>query len=163
MRIAQVSDTFLPVVDGVGRVVVAYAENLSKMGHQITVCCPMYDTGHRGGYPFELVDFTGFKVPSNPQYKTGSPVMDSHYRKRIDMIPLDIIHAHSPFAAGTEALRLARQRAVPLVTTFHSKYYEDFVKATKRQTISKALISAVVNFIKNVMKFGQFHTAAFRC
>lgn len=146
MRIAQVSDTFLPVVDGVGRVVVAYAENLSKMGHQITVCCPMYDTGHRGGYPFELVDFTGFKVPSNPQYKTGSPVMDSHYRKRIDMIPLDIIHAHSPFAAGTEALRLARQRAVPLVTTFHSKYYEDFVKATKSQTISKALISAVVNF-----------------
>ena len=60
MRIAQVTDTFLPVVDGVGRVVVAYAETLAKMGHEVTVSAPMYNTGHRGGLLYELVDYTGF-------------------------------------------------------------------------------------------------------
>ena len=48
MNIGLMSDTFLPVVDGVGRVVVAYASTLPKLGHQVTVSAPMYDTGHRG-------------------------------------------------------------------------------------------------------------------
>lgn len=148
MRIGQFTDTFLPVVDGVGRVAVAYAETLSGMGHQVTVSTPMYDTGFRGGYPYELVDFTGFKVPTSPQYKTGSPVLDSHYRARMDMIPFDIVHAHSPFAAGKEALRIARQRHVPLVATFHSKYYDDFLKVTRSETLSKAWLKSVIDFYK---------------
>lgn len=148
MRIGQFTDTFLPVVDGVGRVAVAYAETLSQMGHQVTVSAPMYDTGFRGGYPFELVDFTGFKVPTSPQYKTGSPVLDSHYRARMDMVPFDIVHAHSPFAAGKEALRIARQRHVPLVATFHSKYYDDFLKVTRSETLSKAWLKNVIDFYK---------------
>ena len=56
LRIGQFTDTFLPVADGVGRVVVAYAETLSSKGQQVTVSSPLYDTGFRGGYPYELVD-----------------------------------------------------------------------------------------------------------
>ena len=41
LRIGQFTDTFLPVVDGVGRVVQAYAETLTSMGHQVTVVAPM--------------------------------------------------------------------------------------------------------------------------
>lgn len=146
MRIGLTSDTFLPVVDGVGRVVVAYANTLAKNGHQVTVSAPMYDTGHRGGFPFELVDFTGYKVPTAPQYKTGTAIMDAHYKKRMEMIELDIVHSHSPFAAGREALRLARQRCIPLVTTFHSKYYDDFLKVTHSETIAKAIVANIVSF-----------------
>ena len=51
LRIGQFTDTFLPIVDGVGRVALAYAETLSHIGHEVTVSAPMYNTGHRGGYP----------------------------------------------------------------------------------------------------------------
>ena len=146
MRIGLLTDTFLPVVDGVGRVAVAYAKTLAKFGHEVTVSAPMYDTGHRGGYPFELVDFTGFKVPTTPQYRTGSAVLDSHYKKRLDMIVLDLVHSHSPFASGREALRLARQRCIPLISTFHSKYYDDFLNATHSETIAKAMMNNIVNY-----------------
>jgi len=146
MRIGLMTDTFLPVVDGVGRVVVAYANTLSNLGHEVTVSVPLYDTGYRGGYPFELVDYKGFKVPTSPQYKTGIAVLDSHYKKRIDMVRLDLVHSHSPFASGREALRLARQRCIPLVSTFHSKYYDDFLKATRSKTIAKAMLSSIVNY-----------------
>jgi len=145
MRIGLMTDTFLPVVDGVGRVVVAYANTLPTLGHQVTVSAPMYDTGHRGGYPFELVEYTGFRVPTTPQYKTGAASMDAHYKKRMDMIGLDLVHAHSPFAAGREALRLSRQRCIPMVSTFHSKYYEDFLKVTRSETISRALLSNIIS------------------
>ena len=148
LRIGQFTDTFLPVVDGVGRVALAYSETLCKMGHQVTVVAPMYDTGYRGGYPFELVDFTARKVPGMKQYSTGEAPWDPHYRKRMRMIPLDIVHAHSPFTAGSEALRIAVLRKLPLVATFHSKYYDDFLKVTKSETLAKAGVKFVVDFFE---------------
>lgn len=146
LKIGQFTDTFLPVVDGVGRVALAYAETLCRMGHQVTVVSPMYDTGYRGGYPFELVDFQAMSLPGMRQYKTGEAPMDAHYRKRMRMIPLDIVHAHSPFTAGSEALRLAVQRKLPLVATFHSKYYDDFLKATKSEKLAKVGVKFVVDY-----------------
>lgn len=146
MRIGLFSDTFLPIVDGVGRVVLAYAETMAAMGHQITVSAPMYDTGYRGGMPYDLIDYTAIKVPTQPQYKTGTPLLDTHYRKRIQAASLDIVHAHSPFGAGTEALRIAREKKLPIVASFHSKYYDDFYKVTKNETLSHLLVSSVVSF-----------------
>ena len=148
LRIGQFTDTFLPVVDGVGRVALAYSETLCKMGHQVTVVAPMYDTGYRGGYPFELVDYQASGVPGMKQYKAGEAPWDPHYRKRMRMIPLDIVHAHSPFTAGSEALRLAALRKLPLVATFHSKYYDDFLKVTKSEKLAKAGVKFVVDFFE---------------
>ncbi len=146
LRIGQFTDTFLPITDGVGRVALSYAETLSRMGHQVTVVAPMYDTGFRGGYPFELVDFQAMKVPTMNQYKTGEAPMDGHYRARMRMIPLDIIHAHAPFTAGSEALRLSVLRKIPMVGTFHSRYYDDFFKATKSEKMAKLGVKFVVDF-----------------
>ena len=146
LRIGQFTDTFLPIVDGVGRVVQAYAENLSALGQQVTVVAPMYDTGFQGGFPYQLVEFIATSVPGMKQYRVGEAMLDAHYRKRIRMIDLDIVHAHSPFTAGSEALRLAVVRKLPLVGTFHSKYYDDFLKATKSESMAKVATKFVVNF-----------------
>lgn len=147
LRIGEFTDTFIPVVDGVGRVVLAYSETLCKLGHQVTTVTPMYDTGYRGGYPFELVDFTGIPLPeAMKQYKLGEAPLDAHYRQRMRMIPLDIVHAHSPFTAGSEALRLAIQRKIPLVGSFHSKYYDDFLKLTKSEKLAKLGIKFVLDY-----------------
>ena len=146
LRIGQFTDTFLPIVDGVGRVVQAYAETLCRLGNQVTVVAPMYDTGFQGGFPYQLVEYVASSVPGLKQYKVGEAVLDAHYRQRIRMIKLDVIHAHSPFTAGSEALRLASVRKLPLVATFHSKYYDDFLKATRSESIAKMGVKLVVSF-----------------
>ncbi len=146
LRIGQFTDTFIPIVDGVGRVAKAYADTLARKGCQVTVVTPMYDTGYRGGYPFELVDFKGQDVPLIRQYKTGEPPLDAHYRARMRMIPLDIVHTHSPFIAGSEALRIARKRGIPMVGTFHSKYKDDFRKITGSDALARIGTKMVVDF-----------------
>ena len=146
LRIGQFTDTFLPIVDGVGRVALAYAETLCRMGNQVTVVSPMYDTGYRGGYPFELVDFQGMSLPGMKHYKQGEAPWDAHYRARMRMIPLDIVHTHTPFTGGSEALRIAIQRKIPLVATFHSKYYDDFLKATKSEKLARMGVKFVVDY-----------------
>ena len=63
MRIIQFSDSFLPIMDGVGNVVYQYALNLGLRGHESYVVAPQTDTGYRGNFPFEIVDYTGVPLP----------------------------------------------------------------------------------------------------
>lgn len=146
MRIGQFTDTFYPIVDGVGRVVFNYATHLPRLGHACYVIAPMVNTGYRGGFPFDLVDFTGTSVPGSPQYKAGVAILDRHYHARIADVPLDVIHAHTPFFAGMEALRLTAKQDIPLVASFHSKYYDDFYKATGHEALAHLGVKFVIEF-----------------
>ena len=146
MKIGQFSDSFLPIVDGVGRVVYHYATALARKGEECYVIAPMADTGFRGGYPFELVDFISMELPRQKQYSTGIPQLDSHYDARMRSVPLDIVHAHSPFIAGLEAQRLARRRGIPIIGMFHSRYYDDFYQLTKTEMLANIAVATIVNF-----------------
>jgi len=145
MRIAQFSDSFLPIVDGVGRVVLSYANNLADKGNECYVIAPMTNTGYRGGYKFEMVDYKAVKLTGR-QYKVGVPIMDAHFVSRMQDIALDIIHAHSPFTAGQAAWSYAKKRDIPLVGTFHSKYRDDFREATGVNMIAEVGTKYVVDF-----------------
>jgi glycosyltransferase involved in cell wall biosynthesis len=145
LNIGQFSDSFLPVLDGVGRVVVSYAEGLCRKGHRCYVIAPMNDIGYRGGLPFDLIDFSSVNIPQY-QYKAGTPVLDRHYIERIGAAQLDIAHCHSPFIAGAEAIRISKKQRIPLIGTFHSKYYEDFYKATRSEELAEIGTMIVLSF-----------------
>lgn len=100
MRIGQFSETFYPIVDGVGRVVYNYANTLGAGGDECYVVTPQVDTGYRGCWPFEMVDYAALPVIAAPQYRSGIAVLDRHYVERMDNIKLDIAHAHTPFLPG---------------------------------------------------------------
>lgn len=146
MRIGEFTDSFLPVVDGVGRVVYSYANTLSRRGHECYVISPMVDMGFRGKYPFEIIDFYGISVPDSPQYKAGMPLWDMHYHERIKTVDFDIIHVHSPFMTGFEGLRIAKKLKIPVVGTFHSKYYDDFLQVMRFQQLASAGVKLVSDF-----------------
>ncbi len=146
MKVGQFSDTFLPVVDGVGRVVSHYAYLMGELCEACYVIAPRQVNLVREGFSFEIVDYRSFPVPRNPQYRAGIPALDLSYRKRLVEIELDIVHAHSPFVAGREALRIARRREIPRVATFHSKYYDDFYQTTGSKTLAELGTKYVVNF-----------------
>ena len=148
LRIGLFSETFLPVIDGVGRVVHAYARTLSQAGHQVTVAAPVTDSAVREDQPFQWVGWKSFPVPRARQYKIGVPALDGSYTKRMDAVKLDIVHAHSPFSAGSAALREARRQKVPLVYTFHSKFYDDFYVATKSAALARLAANYVVRFAR---------------
>ncbi len=145
MRIAEFSDSFLPIVDGVGRVVLNYANHISDKGNACYVIAPMADTGFRGGYKFELVDYRSIKLKRR-QYNVGVTFVDPHYQARMNNIQLDIVHAHSPFIAGQAAYLCAKRRKVPFVGTFHSKYRDDFYEATGMNMLAEVGTKFVVDF-----------------
>ena len=146
MRILQFSDSFIPIMDGVGNVVYQYALNMGRKGHEVYVVSPQTNTGYRGGYPFEMVDYIGVPLPRMKSYKVGAPVLDPHCLNRLRAVEADIVHVHSPFVAGQAGIQHAQRRGLPIVGTFHSKYYDDFLQVTGVELLAEVGVKHVVNF-----------------
>lgn len=148
MRIVQFSDSFIPIVDGVGNVVLQYAKNFGEKGHESYVVAPQTDTGYRGELPFELIDYIGVQLPYLRQYEVGAPGLDNHCKRRLDMIEADVVHVHSPFIAGNAGLSYAKKRHLPVVGSFHSRYYDDFLQVTGYDLLAEIGTKFVANFYK---------------
>ena len=136
MRVGEFSDSFLPVVDGVGRVVYSYCDHLGRLGEECTAVVPMNDTGYRGSFPFEIIDFYSQKLPGGVRYRLGMPLLDEHYHQRIAMKHFELVHVHSPFIAGMEGVHYAKKNHVPLIGTFHSRYYDDFLQISGSRLVA---------------------------
>ena len=146
MKIGEFSDSFLPIIDGVGRVVYNYCETIAKKGYECTAVVPLDKFGYRGKFPFEIIDYYAHSVPLMSKYDAGLPAFDLHYNARLKMTDFDIVHVHTPFIAGAEGIKYAREHDIPLVGTFHSKYYDDFLQLTGSRHIAGLGTDIIVKF-----------------
>lgn len=147
MRIGEFCDVFPPELDGVGTVVKNYATGLCAQGDETYYVAPAADdpVGER---PFPTLLFFGIRMPGEP-YRVGVPSLDRAFKKRAAGIGFDIVHAHSPFGAGRAARRIARRCGIPLVATFHSKYYDDFLSKTHSKLLARLGTRIVVSFYRS--------------
>ncbi|MBR6028532.1 MAG: glycosyltransferase [Clostridia bacterium] len=144
MLIGQFCDTYPPTVDGVGRVTQSYCETLASMGHTAYYVGPSSPYAKdAGGVPVILS--ASLPVPGE-LFRMGLPKLDWKYRAKVDSVPFDLVHAHDPFIAGGEALRIARKRGIPLVSTFHSKYQDDFRAKTHSEALAKLGVKIILDF-----------------
>ncbi len=146
-RSGQFTDALYPIMDGVGSVALNYARELTKRDISSYVFGPQVPGFHETDS--QVVRFPSLPVPFNKPWRIGITGVDS-FRNRLEDLHLDIVHAHSPFAAGHEALRFAREQRLPVVATFHSKYREDFIRAVRVQRIADSMIRRVVDFYEEV-------------
>ena len=82
----------------------------------------------------------------------------------------DIVHTHTPFAAGSEARRIARHFRCPLVGTFHSKYRADIEAAGIHGAGRDLLLARIASFYRtcdevwapNAATAGTLHEYGYR-
>ncbi len=148
MKIAQFTDSYVPIIDGVGRVVYSYAELLNKKGHECHVISSQ-DIFEKTKKDNTAIFYHGIKLKVPLSYNVGVPIFDFNYLHKMSKTEFDVIHAHSPFSAGLEAVRYAKARNIPLISTFHSRYYDDFYSVTKSKTISELGIKTIISFYNN--------------
>ncbi len=145
-NIAICTDSFLPLSDGVGRVCFAYAKGLGERNYPCYVVTPMAQTGYRGNYPFEILDFMGRRKQETANYRTAVAMLDMHYLARVESQRFDIVHAHSPGPAGMEGVRLAAKLHVPLIGTFHPKYFDQYFPENEKSVITNAVARYALDF-----------------
>ena len=142
LHIAQVIDVYFPHVDGVVRTVHAYARHMTEKGHDVTVICPRAKGQESLDLTYALCPSARIRLPFFA-FSVPWPFLTPRLVRIAREKRFDVIHAHSPFMLGRAAVRLGRLLDVPVVATFHSKYYDDALHLTH----SKILARFVTNFV----------------
>jgi len=148
LTIGQFNDSFPPIIDGVANVVLNYARCLNNEECYCCVITPKHPDAE-DNYGFDVFRFASMKVPTRGEYRFGIPQMSTSFWMGLKKIPFDIVHAHSPFSSGAAARSIARKRNIPFVTTFHSKYKDDFKAAIKSDIIVDNIIQKIVAFYES--------------
>ena len=151
MTIGEFSESFPPLMDGVGSVVKNYTELLRTRGHEAYAIVSGSSPKHGYAYDAEHgIDYTirttMVPVPGINPY--GVVVKTREFRHQVRDIPFDIIHTHTPFIFGRFAEKLKRYKKIPLVSTFHTHYKDDFYGATHSKTMTEHLVRMILKHFR---------------
>ncbi len=119
MNILMMTNTYLPHVGGVARSVATFARDFRERGHRVLVVTPEFD----GIAPDEdhVIRIPAIQHFNGSDFSVVLPVPGFLSARLQDFKP-DVVHSHHPFLVGSTAVRVATQRGIPLVYTYHTHY-----------------------------------------
>ena len=120
VRIAIITESFPPDVNGVAHCVVRVAENLASKGHHPLVIAP--DSGRGAGadrdFPYPVERVPSVPLPGYPSFRLGLPSPAT--RKAIVRHGTQVVHLASPVALGAWGSRVARAERLPTVAVYQT-------------------------------------------
>jgi phosphatidylinositol alpha 1,6-mannosyltransferase len=119
VRIAYVTESFPPDVNGVAHTAVRVAEQLVNRGHQVLVIAPEAASGlprpdRALGFP--VVRVPSLPVPAYPGFRVGVP--GSRVRAAVAGHRADLVHLAGPFVLGSGGCTAARRLHLPIVAVY---------------------------------------------
>jgi 1,2-diacylglycerol 3-alpha-glucosyltransferase len=141
----QFNDSYFPIMDGVGMTAHNYAFWLNEKYGKSIVVAPKADE-YQDHVPYKVYRFKSVLLPGMNPYRVGLPMIDVKFKKKIKKVGFDLVHAHCPFISGQLASNISRKLDIPLITTFHTKYREDFKKVINNDMIIDFLVGFTLDF-----------------
>src|SRR5262245_60548252 len=120
MRIAMVTETYPPEVNGVARTIGLMAEGLVRRGHSIELVRPRQN-GHDCAQSGEVL-VRGIPIPRYTQLKMGMPSGRALERRWKEQRP-QLVHIATEGPLGWSALAAARRLEIPVATDFHTNFH----------------------------------------
>jgi glycosyltransferase involved in cell wall biosynthesis len=124
LRVALVTETYPPEVNGVAATVSRVVEGLRLRGHQLQLVRPRQDraeaAGDGGGGA--LVLMAGMPIPRYPQLKLGLPAKRALLKLWSTQRP-DVVHVVTEGPLGWSALQAALHLKLPVVSDFRTNFH----------------------------------------
>ncbi len=140
------NDSYPPVMDGVAMAVHNYAYWLDKKGEHVKVITPKTPDSILKN-DFEVLRYASVPLVNRKPYRLGMPYVDVNFLHQLFIKSrFKLVHAHCPFTSGYLALYTSRIQKIPLVATFHSKYRDDFERATGSRKAANVILKTVMPF-----------------
>jgi phosphatidylinositol alpha 1,6-mannosyltransferase len=119
VRIAYVTESFPPDVNGVAHTAVRVAEQLVNRGHQVLVIAPEAASGRPRpdrALSFPVVRVPSLPVPAYPGFRVGVP--GARVRAAVAGHRADLVHLAGPFVLGSGGCTAARRLDLPIVAVY---------------------------------------------
>jgi glycosyltransferase involved in cell wall biosynthesis len=125
LTVCQFNDSYFPVIDGSAMTAHHYSLWLNGKYGRCVMVAPKVNE-YKDNVEYKVHRFKSVLSPGMNPFRSGLPLTEIRFKKKIRKIGFDILHAHGPFISGHLAVRLARKIEVPLVATFHTDYSDDY-------------------------------------
>lgn len=148
IKVLEVLDTYYPHIDGPCSVVKNYAHFLNKK----SACDILVPKDSKKSKYVDNEDFKVYRcksIPAPEKYRLAQFGLDRKIKKEILSGCYDIIHTHSPFNLGKNAIKCARKLNIPVVATLHTKYYDDFYRSIYKALHIKWLSRLIAKWYTN--------------
>ncbi len=125
MRVAIITENFLPKLDGVTRTLARLLEHLQSNGHQALLLGP--ESGMEQYAGAEVVGTAGVPLPFYPELKFN--FFRPLFMRRLSEFQPDVVHLVDPVILGATGLGAARLLNIPCVSSYHTNlaaYCEHF-------------------------------------
>lgn len=124
MRIALITETYPPEVNGVAMTNQRLVRGLIGLGHQVCLIKP----GRRGtpdlrSPSLEVLDCLGLPIPTYPDLKIGLPA-PGQIELAFETFRPDVVHIATEGPLGFSGLRAARKLGLPVTSTFHTNFQD---------------------------------------
>jgi len=116
MRVAIITENFLPKLDGVTRTLALLLEHLQANEHQALLLGPECGMDRYAGA--EVVGTAGLPLPFYPELKFN--FFRPLFLRRLNEFQPDIVHIVDPVVLGATGLAVARLLNKPLVSSYHT-------------------------------------------
>lgn len=170
LKLAVVTETFPPEVNGVARTIGVMVSELLRRGHQISLFRPRQPGESEDNLDprMETKLLPGLVLPFYPEVRMGWPTY-WHFLKTWRQNPPDLVHVVTEGPLGWSAVRAANRLKIRLVSDFHtnfhtySSYYKmglgkHFVNGYLRRFHNKTLCTMVpTNALKESMENMGYH------
>lgn len=141
LNILMGMDSYYPIVDGVCESMHNYLLNLNKRENAFALV-PKIDKKQEDNFPYTIYRCKSMYLPF---YKNRYPIINFDFKTKKDISEkqIDIIHLHSPFAICKYTIKLAKQKYIPIVATFHTKFREAFLEKIPSKHIANLLAKKI--------------------
>lgn len=120
LHVLMLSDVFFPRINGVSTSIQTFRSDLERLGIRVTVVAPEYP----GAADDNVVRLPSRAVPLDPEDRLMHWQELARLDRRLAGADFHVVHVQTPFAAHYAGLRLARQRGIPCLATYHTHFEE---------------------------------------
>lgn len=124
MRIAVITETFEPDINGVARSLRMTLAGLLKMGWQIDLHC-LQGSGEAFAAQFpgvRLIPHRGFALPFYQDVRLGF-TRPGYWGRQWREQPVDLVYVITEGPLGFSAIRTARRMNLPVISAFHTNFH----------------------------------------
>jgi glycosyltransferase involved in cell wall biosynthesis len=122
LKIALVTDTYFPRINGVSTSTQIFAEEFTKLGHEVHIYAPAYPNSMDESEHIKVFRFPSWYLFFDPEDRLGRPWADKKLVRQLIDAKYDIVHTQTPFTLGGPAVKWARQSGAKVVHTYHTLF-----------------------------------------
>ena len=116
MRIAYVTEVFLPKIDGITVTLTHLLEYLRERGHESIMFAPKGSISSYAGT--EVIGRLSVRTPFYPELHVALPI--ARVEKELLKFDPDLVHLVNPTSLGLAGMRAARKHGIPVVASYHT-------------------------------------------